>query len=257
MKIIIGTILKKWRMRNYASITLCAIMFAVVSGCTSYSDYGSGSSGFPVRGGGANFADGSFLGTQLSRGDKQALSEAFLGAMNTLDTDVRNPWQNDRNRGLVIAGSFYIANLLPNPDDKIPARGDLDLSYSLETEQGAYVLAKNSNVRRGPSTDYEILKTIPSGTAVDGIGRVEGEPWMLMATKARVHGYVYESLMVKAPGTDAFELAGGPVRTPVLCRDFTQTIDVQGQRDQWDGTVCDYGRGWVLEKQTGPTRLGY
>ncbi len=231
-------------------------VIVILAGCAGYSNGGYTGKGGIGQGNSRNFANNSVLSNELNRGDQLALEEGFLGAMNTLDAGVPRDWRGERSEGTVTAGSFLIANLLPNPDDTLPARTGLSLSYRLETEQGKHVLAKNSNIRRGPSTNYDVLETLPSGTGVDGVGRVEGETWMLVAVNGAVRGYVHEKLLVKAPGTGAFELAGGPVREPVLCREYSQSLLVRGQRDRWNGIACDYGSGWELEQRTGPTLLG-
>lgn len=239
-----------------ARVIASGIMALMLAGCASYGAGGLPGPNLPGRGGAGNFAAGSGLGVQLNRAERSALEDSFLSAMATRKPGVAQNWQVNRGAGSVTAGGYFIANLMPHPETLMRARTGLDLSYRLETEQGAYVLARNANIRFGPSTDFEIVETLPSGTGVEGIGRVEGATWMLISVGDVVRGYVFEPLIVKAPGAGALELAGGPVRQPYLCRGFTQSLTLRGQRDRWQGTACDYGEGWELVKRAGPTLLG-
>lgn len=193
---------------------------------------------------GANFAAGSPLGAALSARDAQALETAFVAALGSGEAQ---SWRGARAAGAVTPAGWSLGNLKSDPTQRIPAaRSDLDLDPTMETDLGLYVLTRNSNVRTGPGTGSAIAETLPSGAGVDIVGRVVGGDWMLAATDNVVRGYIYRNLMIKAPGTE-LELAGGPRRKAVLCREFVQRLTLGGERDQWRGAACKNEAGdWRL-----------
>jgi len=244
-----------WRslQSQIAKILIISAVFSVSACVTS-----KGRDGLPGLAGvsAVNFAEDSTIGDLLRRSDVEVLETIFVSAMADANNPSRVDWQGDDASGQVEAGNFFLANLLDDPDALMASRGGLDLSYSVEIEQGDFVLSKNSNIRNGPSTDYSILETLQSGTPVRGVGKVQGERWMLVADDKKVIGYIFEELIVKAPGTQTFDLAGRPIRNAVLCREFVQTLNVAGRKDRWGGLACDFGDGWELANQGGPVILG-
>lgn len=217
-------------------LTLLAVGAATLSACSSLplvSDQG-----------GQNFATGSVLSSRLSGDDISAQSAAFLRA---LETGTAQQWSGRRAIGEVRPGSYSLANLKLDPTARIPAsRRDLDLSPRLETDLGLYVLTRNSNIRTGPGTDNAIAGTASSGAGVEVVGKVTGGDWMLVAIDGVIRGYIYDRLMIKAPGRE-LELAGGPRREARLCREFDQTLSVYSETDKWSGAACrDDAGNWRL-----------
>lgn len=194
-------------------------------------------------GGDVNYAAGSALEGNLVGADRAALAVSFRDAMNT---GASQNWSGRRALGRVEPGGFAIASLKADPDERLEAaRGDLDLTHLVETEMGLHVLTRNSNIRVGPNTTDKVAEVLPSGSGVDVVGRVRDKNWMLVAVKGVVRGYVYGDLLIKAPGSE-LELAGGPMRKPVLCRNFTQRVNLYSKRYEWDGAACNDGTGWRL-----------
>jgi len=190
-----------------------------------------------------DFAAGSPVEYRLTSRDRDMLSEAFLRAV---DTGAPQSWRGKHASGAVTPEGYAISRLKDDPDARIPAaRGDLDLAHVVETELGLHVLTRNSNVRLGPGPENKAVEVLNSGAGVDVVGRVRDKNWMLVAVKGEVLGYVYGDLMIKAPGSE-LELAGGPMRKPVLCRNFTQTATVYAENVEWSGAVCNDGTGWRL-----------
>ena len=219
-----------------------ALLLAFASLAAACSTFDGGNFG---GGRGVNFADGSDLGGRLSSRDRDVLNDVFVRVMDGSAEGARAPWSGVSARGVVIPQEFSLANLKSNPDIRLPAARGLDLTHVVETELGIHVIKQKANIRTGPSTERKIAEVFTAGDGVDVVGKIPGQPWMLVAKDGRVRGYVHTSLVVKAPGTE-LELAGGPRRRPVLCREFTQRISVSGQTDEWTGAACDYGEGWRL-----------
>lgn len=200
-----------------------------------------------------NFATGSAIGSRLAGSDVNALGEAFDTAMAT-GQDQR--WNGRRASGVVMPGKYAVANLRSDPRERLDlAHRDLNFAQIVETELGLYVLIRNSNIRKGPGTDQEIVEVLPSGSGVDVVGKVSDANWMLVAADGVVRGYVYGNLLIKAPGTE-LELAGGPNRKPLLCRNFKQRLNIFSERDEWSGAACNDGTGWRLaEDPPGPQQI--
>lgn len=224
---------------------LFAVAAAALGACSSI----PGADGL-IGSGGANYATGAALAPSLSGRDRAALGEAFVAAMNSGQT---RQWRGDRAVGVVMPGEYALGNLSYDASlTKTAARGDFDLTHVMETELGLYVLRRNSNIRTGPGTDSAITEVLPSGSGVEVVGRVVDRNWMLIAVDDVVRGYVFGDLLIKAPGSE-LELAGGPQRKPVLCRRFTQRVNIYSDREEWRGTACHDGAGWSLVR--GPAIL--
>ncbi|MFN0024878.1 MAG: SH3 domain-containing protein [Parvularculaceae bacterium] len=228
-----------------ASVVLLAAGLAV-SGCAS-------TGGGP---GPANFAMASALGAGLAAADARALSPAFVQALDAGAAGERFDWKGAGASGWVKAREPRLGNLKADENDRPPMPAGLALGELFETEQGLYALTRNANARLGPSTEHPILEQLISGTGVIVIGKVVGKPWMLVEESGRVAGYVSDTLMIKAPGTE-LELAGGPRKAAVYCRGYEQRLAVGGQSDTWQGVACRENGRWVLKAQpdAGPVKL--
>lgn len=197
-------------------------------------------------GGGDNYAAASSLGAELPSGDARALAPAFLQAVDKGATGERFDWRGASSFGWVKAREARVGNLKADPNDRPAIPEGLDLSESYETEQGLYALTRNANARLGASTDFPVREQLVSGTAVTVIGKVVGKPWMLVEADGAVAGYVHESLMIKAPGTE-LDLAGGPRRQAIFCRAYEQRLSYGGRSDLWEGVACKEDGKWVVK----------
>ena len=233
-------------MAGQIRLTILGLGAILLSACESLPLVGGEFS----SGGDDQFARGSALAYRLTAADERALSVAFIEAMETGDW---TGWQGPRASGAVSPGGWSLANLKPDPAVRVPAaRDNLDLHASLETELGLYVLTRNANVRVGPGTEYGVAEILPSGAGLDIVGKTVRDKWMLVAHEGKVRGYVSESLMIKAPGTE-LELAGGPRRRAALCREFVQHLGVDSERDEWRGAACRNENGeWRLAAEPAP-----
>lgn len=209
-----------------------------------------------VGGGRVSFIEGSSLADAVDGRARDALYPAFVTAIETGPAGEPVTWSSGASSGAVTPGAYLIGNLKPDPAALLPLSAALSFNDTFETEQGLYALKGDSNVRTGPSTDTKVLEQLPAGTAVDAVGKVSGKTWFLVAVGGEVRGYVHQSLLIKAPGTE-LDLAGGPTRRAHLCRGFSQSLSVNGRSDRWSGVACDRGEGWRLEPKdkNAPQRL--
>ena len=194
-----------------------------------------------------NYAAGSLLGVNLPPADAAKLEPVFEQAAARGAPGERFDWRGRESFGWVKAGTHVLGNVKASRFDRPAYPEGLYVSAAMETELGPYALISNANVRKGPSTDFEVLRQLPSGTGIEAVGRVVGQPWILAEIDGRIVGYIHESLMVKAPGTELL-LAGGPTRTPLKCRAFEQRISYTGRSDLWEGVACLEDNNWVLQE---------
>ncbi len=206
----------------------------------------AGGSGLDLGGGGGNYAAASVLGAELPSSEARALEPAFLQAVEKGAAGERFDWRGSSSFGWVKAREACVGNLKADPNDCPAAADGLALGESYETEQGLYALTRNANVRTGPSTDFPVNRQLVSGTAVTVVGKVVGKPWMLVEADKKIVGYVHESLMIKAPGTE-LDLAGGPRREATPCRIYEQRLSYQGRSDLWEGVACKESGRWVVK----------
>ncbi len=232
-------------------IRLKSVFFGLIilalGGCVSADNFGGGRD---------NYAAGSSLSGQLGGREVGALEKAFLTAMNDNEPGDAVSWRGGAASGKVIPGRRKAGNLRSDPSELLDFRPGLFLSQKFETELGEYVLTRKSNIRYGPSTETKVAEVLPSGAGVEVVGRVIGEPWMLIAVNGEIRGFIFDKLLVKRPGTE-LTLAGGPTRRPRLCRAFDQEMRIYGRSDRWSGAACVEGRGWRLlpPRQDAPTAL--
>ncbi len=197
-------------------------------------------------GGAQNFAALSVLGADLAPTDARALAPAFHQAMEAGAAGERFDWKGAGAFGWVKARETRIGNLKADENDRPAMPAGLVIDETYETEQGLYALTRNANARLGPSTEHPILTQLVSGTGVVVIGKVVGKPWMLAEADERVVGYIHDSLMIKAPGTE-LELAGGPRKSAVFCRGYEQRLSLGGRSDRWEGVACREDGRWTLK----------
>ncbi|MAW80182.1 MAG: hypothetical protein CMI63_08080 [Parvularcula sp.] len=241
-----GEEIKIMALQKFRTIRLPALSIigaAFLSACSSMGSLD------PFAGDSVNFASGTPVADQLNSADQEALANAVSEAM---ETGTAQNWRGRRAVGVVNPDGYALANLKADPAERIDAaRGDLSLAHIVETDLGLYVLTRNSNIRTGPGTDHKAVEVLPSGSGVEVVGRVRDKNWMLVSANGSVRGYVFGDLLIKAPGSE-LELAGGPMRKPILCRKFTQRINIYSTRYEGDGAACNDGTGWRPAREPAP-----
>ncbi len=194
-----------------------------------------------------NYAAGSPLGLAMLASDAAKLQPIFVQALSRGVDGERYDWRGAESFGWVKASAHRVGGLGPTSAALPIAPDNLALDGRFETDLGLFAVTRTANVRRGPSTDYEILTKLQSGDAVEAVGRLVGAPWLLIKQNDRIIGYLHESLTRRAPGAE-LDLAGGPTREALRCRSFEQRISYGGRSDRWEGVAClDAGGDWRLQ----------
>lgn len=216
-----------------------AVLAVLAAGCET----GAPSKGAAAR---THFASGSLIGAQLSRADEAALAQAFIGAVEEAKSGESRAWTGASASGEITARGYYFANLRSDPRALVEVDAPLSFAAPVEIEQGDFVLAREGNVRAGPTTKAAVLEKLAAGVGVEGLAKIAGGEWILVGVKARARGYVHQSLLVAAPGAD-LALAGGPTRRIEPCRGFEQKLSVGGRSDRFRGIACKRGESWTIE----------
>lgn len=61
--------------------------------------------------------------------------------------------------------------------------------------QNSFTALRNANIRRGPSTQTEIVGRLPQGGQVQGLGFAANGDWVLVDINGRDTGYIYAPLL--------------------------------------------------------------
>lgn len=83
--------------------------------------------------------------------------------------------------------------------------------YVLDLINKPYYIVRLSNVRAGPSTDFERLASLPENTIVNNLGRVQGTRWFQIVMPDNRVGFIYDTLVAPWDGSElqAWAIAQG------------------------------------------------
>lgn len=147
-----------------------------------------------------------FVGKELGRYlDEQDEARMAQSTIKTLSTGQTSSWRNPENK---TTGQTRVVStqtkaepvkvkVLKKKVKKVPPLDIIAKNYRAKS---------NSNVRGGPSTDYETVGKLAANDIVNVVGKVKGQNWLLISEEGIGSGFVYESLMELAP--EALEVAG-------------------------------------------------
>lgn len=75
-------------------------------------------------------------------------------------------------------------------------------AYDISPINEPYYIVRLSNVRAGPSTDFQRLATLPENTIVNNLGRVAGTRWFQIVMPDNSVGYIFETLVAPWNGSE-------------------------------------------------------
>ena len=175
--------------------------------------------------------------------DRAVAAEAVNAALISRSDKPVN-WRNPEtgHAGVVRPGEALVAGLSESGTMYV-APGGLNVPNPLETALGNYVLTRNANIRLGPSTDFQRIKTLDKGTELSGMGRDAKTGWYLVALDGEIVGFVSDTLVREARSGMAF-LAGGPTVKAQYCRSFGHELVLRdGRKDTINQTACRRSNG--------------
>lgn len=75
-------------------------------------------------------------------------------------------------------------------------------TYNINPINEPYYIVRLSNVRAGPSTDFQRLATLPENTIVNNLGQVAGTRWFQIVMPDNSVGYIFETLVAPWNGSE-------------------------------------------------------
>ncbi|GHG04714.1 SH3 domain-containing protein [Thalassotalea marina] len=201
---------------------------------------------------------GAFVGNLLGKKLAKYLSEEDQVSMakttqKSLEQGTTHSWENPENN---TKGSTKVlsSSVQSKPQTVKVLKKRVEQVPPLEMIGEIYQATKNGNVRGGPSTDYQTVKQINVNQMVEVIGKVKGKSWYMISEGGVGSGFVFHSLIKKAPEGSFIEdttefndsdVEETQVAAQSVCRKIEQSITLA------DGTVhseqmeaCQGPNGW-------------
>lgn len=86
---------------------------------------------------------------------------------------------------LLLAGCAASTTVPTSSATRVPPTSSAETSPASSTARCEVQAADGLRLRRGPSTDNEIMDTLPQGTPVTPLARTAGDQWMLVNVPSR------------------------------------------------------------------------
>jgi len=141
---------------------------------------------------------GNRVGAALDDRDKQALAAKAQQALLTQPDNAPLPWASDHNTGVTGSVSATNTRIETKPvrivrDANVAPAGQLDII-------GAKYVAKSATkIRLAPTTDSDEVTTLAGGATIWAVGKVHGQPWIMVARGGKSIGYVTATNVIPAP----------------------------------------------------------
>jgi surface antigen len=192
----------------------------------------------------AGYWVGGAVGRRLSQNDRAGIAHTTQSALNTGRT------QTWRNPDSGVYTRVSVGEAQPYAGRGAGAGPKLGEAPPLELVNAYYTADANVNVRGGPGTEFAILHTLPRGSHVPVIGKVEGTDWYMIAEGGVGSGFLYGPIMSASEGQpesqnairEAMSREEAPQRyiaSTQECRQITQEVVLRnGQKSTHRFTAC-------------------
>ncbi|WP_319466212.1 glycine zipper 2TM domain-containing protein [uncultured Pseudodesulfovibrio sp.] len=142
---------------------------------------------------------GGFIGNQiggyLDEQDRLAVERESAKALSQSKDGETVKWENPDTKAkaeIKIEKTETIEREVP-----IVRRKEVEKPGKLTLIGEAYEILTDSNVRLGPSMDYDVAKVLKKGSVVLAVGQVKGKNWILVNQNRQAIGYIHASLIGK------------------------------------------------------------
>ncbi len=220
--------------KQEAGAAVGAILGGVLGNQVAKNERGLGT----VVGAALGAAAGSWVGCRMQSTDQARAQQATKDA---LDQGVSQSWSNPQTgasgRVDVISSSYGP----PVYGNSLRYASGVQQLASYEQTSGGYYAGKTVNLRAGPSTGTRVVGKLNANEGFQALGKVSGQPWILVGRNGQAVGYVSEGLVY--PSGDY-----GPAQA--TCRTIAQTISAPGYGAATERyNACKDSRGqWQLTK---------
>lgn len=218
------------------------------------SRFGGGKGKIAMTAGGAlaGFFLGGALGQRLEATDQQALSSSTATALETGDVQ---SWRNP-DTGVSTRVSVEDTRVERRPVQTEGLQARLREAPALDMVNEFYLATKDSNVRGGPGTEYDVMGVMRAGERVAVVGKVQTGNWYMISDDGLGTGFVYAPLLRRDPrqssGDSAVRIARGQrsatrVADERTCSLVTQQVTLRdGTTESHQMTACRQADGtWV------------
>jgi|GEM_PF-1703890 len=142
---------------------------------------------------------GGFIGNQiggyLDEQDRLTLQRESAKALASSSDGDTVKWENPETKAeaeITVVKTEAIEREIP-----IVRRKEVQKPGKLLLISEPYEILTDSNVRLGPSMDYEVAKVLPKGSVILAVGQVKGKNWILVNQNRQAIGYIHASLVGK------------------------------------------------------------
>lgn len=191
---------------------------------------------------------------RMLRGEDLALHETAV--LRAIETGENVSWKGGEGRArgearVVSTETERAASSIPYSTRTVQLVPGLDLVGAV------FSATRNSNVRSGPSTDYEVVGSIARGEKVDVLGKVENADFYLIGVNGVGNGYVYggnlertEEQVVARDGAAIPQQEISIATTPTNreCREIEQVVvSKKGKEKTETIRACKGPNGWEVQ----------
>lgn len=195
---------------------------------------------------------GGRIGRYLDEQDKQKMAAATQEAIATGNS---SQWTNPETG---VSGSAKVKDVSTSVKqaEVLVLKDKVQEIPPLELDGGVYTVNTGSNLRGGPGTDYKVVDKLSAGSEVDVVGKVEGQPWYMLADAGVAKGFIHSSLVTPTgrlseitnvassqPGVEKVQ-----VSTRVTCKTIEQQVTTaEGKSASQTVRACQNSDGsWAI-----------
>lgn len=140
---------------------------------------------------------GGFIGNQiggyLDEQDQQAVERESAKALSQSADGEIMTWENPETKAkaeMKVEKTETITRDIP-----IVRHKSVEKPGKLKMIGEPYEILTDSNIRFGPSMDYDVAKVLKKGSVVLAVGQVQGRNWILVNQDRKAIGYIHASLV--------------------------------------------------------------
>lgn len=195
---------------------------------------------------------GAFVGARIGKGlSKRDKEQVSTSTSETLATGQSRTWTGNKAgvRGkteLAATDRRKAAVEVPVLKERVTTLPPLDFINA------NYITVRKESVRGGPGLDYRRVADLKKGDIVSVTGKVQSQPWYLVAQNGVGVGFVQEA-SVKPTAEQPTQTANisGTVETKTTqmertCRTVKQTVVQNGSEQTENVTACQTANGWEV-----------
>jgi surface antigen len=154
---------------------------------------------------------GNRIGAQLDDNDKKAIAQRSQEALASSADNSTITWNSDHSDA---KASVTTENTRVETRQVAVVRdAKVEPTPDIEPIGRTYQAKTTTNIRLGPSTNTDVAGQLAAGSRITAVGKVKGQPWIMVARGGRTIGYVSQANVEPAPPKTGVATSSGPVAT--------------------------------------------